>query len=251
MENYDNDTYKTYGYPEFESGYESGNQIFADLQCVKSLMAEEVIAKSFLFMCCALLITALAAFTTSVETAIFLLTGSRFYLLLLLEFGIVLVSNIVINKNMPVVAGALYAVYSYLNGVTFAIIFMAYTTASIVTIFLTTAGIFGVMAVYGLITKKDLSTVGNICMMGLLGVVISGFVNLFFLHSTVGDTIICAIGILVFVGLTAYDTQKIKERVEYATEETVLTLALYGGFQLYLDFINLFLKLLRLLGKRK
>lgn len=247
----ENNDYKSYTYPEFESGFESGSPIVADLQCVKSLMTEEVIAKSFLFMCAALLITALAAFTTSIETAIFLLSGYNFYILLGVELAIVFASNHVISKNMPVAAGVLYAVYSYLNGVTMSIIFMAYTTASVTAIFLITAGLFGIMAVYGLLTKKDLSTVGNICMMGLVGVIISSLVNIFFLKSSMADTVICAIGILVFVGLTAYDTQKIKERVAIATDETVMTLALYGGFQLYLDFINLFLKLLRLFGKKK
>jgi len=243
--------YKPYTYPAFESGFESGNPVIADMQCVKTLMTEEVIAKSFIFMCAALLITALAAFTTSIETAIYLLTGSRFYILLGVELAIVFASNYVIGKNMPLAAGVLYAVYSYLNGVTLSIIFMAYTTASVTAIFLVTAGLFGIMAVYGLVTKKDLSSIGNICMMGLVGIIITGLVNIFFLRSSMADTVICAIGVLIFVGLTAYDTQKIKERVAIATDETVMTLALYGGFQLYLDFINLFLKLLRLFGKKK
>ena len=107
------------------------------------------------------------------------------------------------------------------------------------------------MAIYGLITDTDLSSVGNICLMGLIGIVLVGFVNIMVLDSEILDTFICCIGVMVFVGLTAYDTQKIKERVENTTDEDVLTLALFGGFELYLDFVNLFLKLLRLFGKRK
>lgn len=248
---YTNDKNRSYTYPDFMDGYESGSPIVNEVQNLKTLFAEEVIAKSFLFMFVALLITALASITTSINTVIFLFTGNSFFILMFLEIVIVIVSNVAISNNKPILAGVLYAIYSYLTGVILSAIFLVYTTASITAIFLITAGLFGVMAVYGLLTKNDLSSVGSICFMGLLGLIISGVVNLFFLKSTMLDTVICAIGVLVFVGLTAYDAQKIKARVESATDETVLTLALFGGFQLYLDFVNLFLKLLRLFGKKR
>ena len=255
---FDNDGYTmyssegdAYGYPGIDFSGDGESRIITELYQVKNLLEEEVIAKSFLFMFCALIITALAALATPPELAATMLHGKNYWFLIIAELGIVFVSNYALNKNNPILVGVLYAAYSYINGMTMAIIFEIFTTTSVVSIFLITASIFGVMAVYGLITKKDLSGVGNLCMMGLLGIVISGVVNLVFLRNTVSDAIICAIGVMVFVGITAYDTQKIKERVETATDENVLVLALYGGFQLYLDFIYLLMKLLRLLGKSK
>lgn len=233
--------------------YNYDNETVAPQQAqnLKTLLCEEVILKSFLFMIGALLITACAALTISPYIAIELLSGNNFYILLIAEIGIVLASNWALRKNNAILAGILFTAYSYLTGVTLSIIFMVYTTASIVAIFLTTAAVFGIMAVYGLVTKTDLSSIGNICLMGLIGIIIISFVNLFILQSTMLDTAISAIGVLVFVGLTAYDTQKIKKNVAASNSQNVTTLALYGAFELYLDFINLFLKLLSLFGKRK
>lgn len=249
--NFHNNQYNGYQSSQLDAGFESGNPIVTQFDKLKIVLAESVISKSFLFMFAALLITSLASVTTTFETAVFLLSGANFYILVAVELLIVFVSGIVINKNIPIAAGILYAIYSYLNGMTLSIIFLAYELTSITTIFLITAVLFGVMAVYGLITDSDLSSVGHLLTMGLLGIVISGIVNLLILHNSILDMIICCVGVVVFVGLAAYDTQKIKQRVEMATEENELTLALYGGFELYLDFINLFLKLLRLFGRRK
>ena len=232
------------------AGFESGNPVVTRFSDVKAILAEEVVAKSFLFMVVALLITAWASLTTSPEIAIRLLTGYNFYFLLGAELLIVLVSNWAVKKNNAILAGMLFAVYSYLTGVTFSVLFMVFTTTSITTIFLLTAALFGIMAVYGLATKKDLTSIGSLCFMGLIGIILAGVVNMF-LRNSMFDTIISAVGVLVFVGLTAYDTQKIKKMVAYSNDGNVLTLALMGAFELYLDFINLFLKLLSLFGKRK
>lgn len=220
-------------------------------QNLKALLCEEVISKSFLFMIGALLITACAALTISPYIAFRLLSGVNFYILIAAELGIVLVSNWALRKNNAILAGILFTAYSYLTGVTLSIIFLVYTTTSIVTIFVTTAALFGIMAVYGLVTKRDLSSIGNLCLMGLLGIILVGVVNLLILKNTMLDTAISAVGVLIFVGLTAYDTQKIKKNVAASNSQNVTSLALYGAFELYLDFINLFLKLLSLFGKRK
>lgn len=232
-------------------GFDGGTPMMSGMQNLKAIAAEEVVAKSFLFMVVALVITAGAALTTSPMVAVRMLTGYNFMILLFAELAIVGVSNWAISKNNAILAGILFAVYSYLTGVTCSVLFLVYTGSSMASIFLITAGIFAVMAVFGLVTKKDLSTAGSILLMGLLGIVIAGFVNLFLLKNSMLDTIICAIGVLIFVGLTAYDTQKIKRMAAISNESNVLTLALFGAFQLYLDFINLFLKLVRLFGKRK
>ena len=215
------------------------------------LLGEEVISKSFLFMLAALLITAFATFTVSPYVAIRIMSGPSFLLLIVAEIAIVLVSNWALSKNNPILAAVLFTIYAYLTGVTLSVLFLIYTTASLFAIFLVTAGIFGVMAVYGLVTKRDLSSAGNLMLMGLLGVIIMSFVNIFILKSNMLDTIISIVTVLIFVGLTAYDTQKIKEKVAISNDRNVLSLALYGAFELYLDFINLFIKLVQLFGKRR
>jgi FtsH-binding integral membrane protein len=110
---------------------------------------------------------------------------------------------------------------------------------------------FGVMAIYGLITKRDLSSLGSLFMMGLVGIIIAGVVNMLILHSSAVEFGISIVGVLIFVGLTAYDVQKLKNRVAFSDSDNATAIAMAGAFELYLDFINLFLKLLRLFGKRK
>lgn len=247
--NYNYDANYNYGNQgQYQNPY--NNQGYMDMN-LKTIASQEVVAKSFLFMVVALIITAVASFTTSPLIAYRMLTGNGFFILLIAELAIVMVSNWAVSKNNAILAGILFAAYSYLTGVTCSILFVAYTTASVTIIFLVTAAIFAIMAIFGLVTKKDLSSAGSILMMGLLGIVIVSFVNLFLLKSSMLDTIICGIGVLVFVGLTAYDTQKIKRLVAVSNDGNVLTLALMGAFELYLDFINLFLKLLRLFGKKR
>ena len=243
--------YNNQGYMDMNSGFGADNPAMSGMQNLKTIATQEVVAKSFLFMVVALIITAVASLTTSPLVAYRMLTGNGFFVLLIAELAIVMVSNWAVSKNNAILAGVLFAVYSYLTGVTFSILFLAYTTASITIIFLVTAAIFGIMAIYGLVTKRDLSSAGSILMMGLIGIIIVSAVNLLLLKSSMVDTVICAIGVLIFVGLTAYDTQKIKRLVAISNDSNVLSLALLGAFELYLDFINLFLKLLRLFGKKR
>lgn len=237
-------------YDNFNQGFEAGTPQPLTNKQLKYLTIPEVVSKSFLFMFVALLITAFAAFNTSMEFVYKLVMTDTFYLFFIAEIAIVLISNYAIRKNNAILAAILYIAYSYLTGVTLSIIFLAYSMSSIASVFLITAAVFAIMAVYGMITKTDLSSIGNICFMGLLGIIIASLVNAFILHSSGLDFAISCIGVLIFVGLTAYDVQKIKERAQAATTENTMTLALFGAFELYLDFINLFLKLLSLFGKR-
>lgn len=243
--------YNNQGYMDMNFGFEAGIPAMSGMANFKDIATQEVVAKSFLFMVVALIITAVASLTTSPLVAFKLLRGNGFMVLVIAELAIVMVSNWAISKNNAILAGVLFATYSYLTGVTFSVLFVVYTTASITIIFLTTAAVFGIMAVYGLVTKRDLSSVGSILMMGLVGIILVSSVNLILLKSSTADTVICAVGVLIFVGLTAYDTQKIKNLVAVSNDTNVLSLALLGAFELYLDFINLFLKLLRLFGKRR
>ena len=175
------------------------------------------------------------------------------WILLIAEIGLVIFLSARIHRISFTTATLLFIAYSILNGVTMAFIFLIYTMTSIATTFFVTAGTFGVMALYGYVTKKDLSRIGNICIMALIGLIIATVVNIF-LKNTMMDLIISGIGILLFVGLTAYDSQKIKQLLtadDIEVNETTQKIALLGSITLYLDFINLFLYLLRFLGDRK
>lgn len=157
-----------------------------------------------------------------------------------------------INKMSAQKAGIIFTGYAALNGLTLSVVFLAYTSASIATTFFVTAGTFAIMSIYGYYTKKDLTSWGNLLFMALIGIIIASVVN-FFMQSEMLYWLITYAGVFIFVGLTAYDTQKIK-RMSTATEigsEEESKGAIVGALMLYLDFINLFLLLLRILGDRK
>jgi FtsH-binding integral membrane protein len=175
-----------------------------------------------------------------------------FYGLLLAELVMVWTFASLARRLSAVGAAALFYVYAIMNGLTLSVIFLRYTQGSIASTFFVTAGTFGAMSAYGYITKRDLTGVGSFMMMGLFGLIIASIVNLF-LGSPMLYWAITFFGVLVFVGLTAYDTQKIKELnvIGNAGTDEDHKEAIHGALILYLDFINLFLYLLRLLGRRR
>ena len=149
-------------------------------------------------------------------------------------------------------AGIVFLLYAILNGITFSLIFLIYTSSSIALTFLITAGTFGIMSLYGYFTKRDLTTVGNIATMALIGLIIASVINLF-LSNDIVYWITTYAGVLIFVALTAYDTQKLKQ-LYLVGESTVggeRKEAIVGALTLYLDFINLFLLLLRIFGRQR
>ncbi|MGN8224201.1 MULTISPECIES: Bax inhibitor-1/YccA family protein [unclassified Gracilimonas] len=175
-----------------------------------------------------------------------------FFGVILAELGLVVWLSGRINSMNASMAIGLFLLYSALNGLTFSILFLVYTSASIASTFFITAGTFGVTSAYGYFTKKDLSSIGNIAFMGLIGIIIATIVNIF-VHSEMLYWAITYIGVLVFVGLTAYDTQKMKKmslEVDVESEEGSKG-AIMGALALYLDFINMFIFLLRIFGDRR
>ena len=157
-----------------------------------------------------------------------------------------------INRLSATAAMMMFLVYSALNGMTLSIIFVVYTRSSIASTFFVTAGTFGAMSLYGHLTKRDLTSWGSFLTMGLFGIIIASVVNIF-LKSEMVTWIVTYIGIFVFIGLTAYDTNKLKiiARQGFNDEETEKKVGILGALTLYLDFINLFLLLLRVLGGRR
>lgn len=205
-------------------------------------------SKVYGWMSLALALTgAIAMYVATSTDFVTAIVGNKWLFIGLLLFEVVLVLILVANiENFNFqTAFFLFFVYAALNGVTFSIIFLAYTSASVATTFFITAGTFGFMSIYGLTTKSDLSGWGNMLFMALVGLIIASIANMFIGSSTM-DYIISFIGVIVFVAYTAYDTQKIKNS-SYAGEKA----ALLGALTLYLDFVNLFLYLLRFLGDRK
>jgi len=170
------------------------------------------------------------------------------WVLLFAEIGLVFYMSFRITKMSPAAAASVFLVFSLLNGLTLSAIFFVYTAAKIYLAFFTAAGMFGAMSIYGMVTKRDLTSLGSFMFMGLIGILICGVVNIF-LKSPGLHFAISLIGVFVFLGLTAWDTQKLKA---YATApELRENLAVYGALALYLDFINLFLLLLRIMGDRR
>ncbi len=175
-----------------------------------------------------------------------------FYGLLILEILVVIFLSSAINRLSASVAQATFVVYSILNGLTLSVIFLVYTGSSIATVFIITAGMFALISAYGQVTKRDLTSVGSFAFMGLIGIILASIVNMFF-NSDKASLIISYIGVVVFVALTAYDSQKIKMigmAVESGSEDEKKA-SVIGALQLYLDFINLFLDLLRIMGGRR
>ncbi|MBQ6309056.1 MAG: Bax inhibitor-1/YccA family protein [Prevotella sp.] len=211
--------------------------------------------KVYTWMALALTITGFTAYYVASSPSILqaIMTNQiLFFGLLIGELALVWGVSAAINRLSLTTATLLFILYSVLNGVTMSFIFLAYTMTSIASVFFITAGTFAAMSLYGYFTKADLSKMGQILFMALIGLIIATIVNLFIKSS--GLTMILSyVGVLIFVGLTAWDTQKIKQMLQLApdTGETAQKVALMGALSLYLDFINLFLYLLRIFGNSR
>ena len=222
----------------------------------RSLSFTSLMRSVYIWMALALAVTGLTAMTIATQPQIvYAIFANRaiFWMLILAELGMVIYLSARIMSMSFATAGIVFVVYALLNGVTLSSLFMAYTAESIAQTFFVTAGTFGAMAVIGFLVKRDLSAIGRFFYMALIGLIIATVANAFFHNS--GLAMICNYaGVVIFSGLTAYDTQKIKNMlVQFGDrrDETVMKLALLGSLSLYLDFINLFLYLLRFLGNRR
>lgn len=229
---------------EKDYGYKSSTQI-----------VQATMSKVYAWMTLALAVSAIAAFyTASSETLIRFIYGTRWgiWALLIAEIALVVYLSARLNKMSFATGAFVFGIYSMLNGITLSSILLAYSPGTVYTAFLSTALTFGVMSFIGYTTKKDLTSIGSFLMMALVGLIIASLVNLF-LRNSMMDTIITYLGLFLFIGLTAYDTQKIKQTLSMQGQWgiDVRKIALIGALSLYLDFINLFLNIVRLLGDRR
>ena len=221
-----------------------------------SLAFPALMRKVYVWMTLALIITGVTAYGVAhSEVLMQSVYESRgiFWALLLAELGLVYGISRVIDRLSLTTATLLFILYSALNGATLSVIFLAYSADVITKVFFITAGTFGVMAAFGYFTKTDLTGLGKLLIMALVGLIIASLVNLLLVKSSSFDLILSYIGVLVFVGLTAYDSQKIKRMLAQAEDmgEGAQKMALLGSLTLYLDFINLFLYLLRIFGRER
>jgi FtsH-binding integral membrane protein len=224
------------------------------------LVAKSFIASVFSWMGIALGISAVTAYVFGndmsymqylINTTSSGLSGLG-YIVMFAPIGLVLLMGFGINRLSSTALTAVFLIYSILMGMSLSFIFLAYTASSVYTIFIATGGMFGLMALVGYTTKTDLTKLGSLLFMALIGIVIASLVNMF-MHSSGLSYIISFIAVIVFTGLTAYDVQKLKDigaQAEAGTESTA-KMSIMGALTLYLDFINLFLALLRLFGNRK
>jgi len=210
----------------------------------------------YMWMTAGLGLTALVAWqTASSPTVLQFIFSNTFIIigLIVAQLGIVIALSAAVHRFSATTATVMFLLYSALTGVTLSSIFVIYTMGSIANAFLVTAGTFGAMSVYGTVTKRDLTGMGSFLFMGLIGLIIAMVVNIF-LQSAMMDFVISGIGVLIFTGLTAYDTQKLRQFGMNAPLGDATALrrgSILGALTLYLDFINLFLMMLRLFGNRE
>lgn len=213
------------------------------------LTENKLISKTFLWMFIGLAITFGVGYCVSCnENMLFnLFSGYKWIVLIIAEFGLVIALSAFINKLSPMVAKVLFCVYALVTGLTFSTIFVVYQLGSIIYVFGITGVVFLIFALLGYYTKLDLSKFGTYLLMGLIAIIIASLINMFIGSSSL-EFAITIIGLLIFVGYVAYDINMLKNKVYNMDSEN---LSIFWALQLYLDFINLFIRLLRLLGKQK
>jgi len=215
------------------------------------------LARVFMRMFAALLVTAAVSFGIyqSPGAAQYLLENPMLIIVTIIaQFILVLVLSFSVMRMSPAVSNVMFFFYAILTGVTFSFIFIGFDIGTIFQAFAVSALMFAAMAIYGTITRRDLTGLGSLCFMGLIGIIIASIINMFFFNDTV-FVIVNYIGVLVFVGLTAYHTQRIKNMLAEANaanqEEAIKKISVMGALVLYLSFINLFLRILSILGRRR
>ncbi|MBQ3435457.1 MAG: Bax inhibitor-1/YccA family protein [Bacilli bacterium] len=212
-------------------------------------MKPSLYPKTFMWLFGGLLVSFITGYALYLNETILanVFSSKAMWLLIILELGVAIFFSVRIKKMSKVTAIFCYALYSFLTGFTFGVIFITYELASIILVFGITSVLFLIFALYGYFTKRDISKWGSFLLMALIGIILCSIVNIF-LHSSVFDLVLSIVGIIIFLGFIAYDIQKLKALDDYIGEDKA---AIFGAFQLYLDFINLFIRLLELFGKVK
>lgn len=212
-----------------------------------------VLEKVFVMMALGLVVTGITSLIVVSVPSILVTVMNTYILWLILEVVLVIVLSINLTKMGKGACTAFFYIYAIVNGITLSSIFLAYELGSITSVFFITAVMYAGIAIFAKTTKKDLTKFGSFCLMALWGLIVASIVNIFIMNSMI-DFVISLVGIALFIGITAYDIQKIEalsKNLDTVNEDTTSQLVVWGALNLYLDFINIFLKLLRILGKRR
>jgi FtsH-binding integral membrane protein len=212
-------------------------------------LASAFLTQAFVWMFAGLLVTAGVAWAVQSSERLVEFAADNFFILFIAQIGIVIGIGAAINRISAAIALALFFVYAATLGVTIGLIVSAYASASVVTAFLSASAMFGAAALYGATTKRSLAGLGGILFMGLIGIIVASLLNFFLASSTV-SWVISVVGVVIFTALTAYDVQRIQAGDLAARTGSMEKAAVIGALHLYLDFINLFLFILRLVGNR-
>ena len=207
----------------------------------------DILKKVFGWMFIGLLVTFVTGYVVSINPNMFYSMINSYLLLAIIEIVLVIILSARITKMNPLTARIMFILYSFVSGLTFSSIFVVYQMSSIMIVFLITALMFGMFSFVGYATKTDLTKIGTYLFIGLIAIIVSTIINIF-IGNSMFEIIICSISILIFLGFTVYDIKKIKSLESVIDEDN---LAIYGALQLYLDFINIFIDLLRLFGNSR
>ena len=232
-----------------QSGF-SNSPLSSASDVLASESARVFMQRVYWWMSAGLLLTGGIAFAVASNQQLMALVMPLFMPLLIAELVVVFAFSFLSSRVSGPVAAAMFITYAALNGLTFSVIFMIYELGSIGSAFVITAGTFGAMSIYGTVTKKNLASWGSFLFMGLIGIIIAGVVNMFMRNSMMDFVISCA-AVVIFAGLTAYDTQKLRTHHANSGFSSAMSLSITGALMLYLDFVNLFLNILRLIGRRR
>lgn len=226
------------------------NAVSADaIKARNEALAQQTVIKTYLLMFLVTLVSgasAVISYTSGAFEAIAM--SGTWWIFCIIELAVVFICTRAAVKDNTILAGIMLLIYSVVNGITLASIFYTYDLSSILLMFFIASAMFGSLAIYGSITKKDLSTVGKIGYMGLIGVILLTVCNIFFMKSSGLDLALCVVGLALFIGITAYDAQMIKDLAYERDNQSSNSIAVVGALNLYLDFINIFLYLLEIFG---
>lgn len=250
--NYNRSVDSFYGYSVNNgSHYDSNTGTTAPVLEVQTTNQQKVVSRAYLIMFAVLMVSGLTALISSVSIENIIINNPGIFLgALIAELIVVIIANSAMRARNEGLSAVMLFLYSVINGFTLSVIFISYDLGSIVSIFFIAAAMFGTLAFIGSTTKKDLSVLGSLGIMLLIGILLATVVNVFVGSSTL-DFGITVFGLAIFIGLTLYDSQKIKEMGAYCSDNEVNTFAMFGALQLYLDFINIFLYLLKLFARSR
>lgn len=242
----DNFSNSPYGENQYQNSYYNDTMTYGQTED----LAMNTMAKAFLVMVVALLVTAVASFVTVSNEGIMYAILENLTIFLILELVCVFATSFAIRKNNTLLSAVLFGAYCIVNGMTLSFVFFVYDIGSILEIAILAAVVFGVMAAYGMITKRDLTSWGSIGVMLLVGILIVSLFNIIFQSSGL-NMIMNYVGVFTFVGLTAYDVQRLKNHSLEISTSNANAFAIFFAMELYLDLINLFLRLLAIFGRSR